>query len=103
MAQFQCLKCGFCCQLDVVLDKEDKSRLRAAGYYQFSRKRQGEDIMKKRGSYCMFYKNGCRVYDIKPGVCERFPFKNDTMSEHCRQNLSWNAQIEQKIVKFMNE
>jgi Fe-S-cluster containining protein len=103
MQDFNCLRCGFCCQLDVVLGKADHQRIRAAGKIRYSRKKHGESILKRRGKYCIFYRPGaCSIYDFRPDACRRFPFEHDgSIGERCLQRKDFSSQVTQKVIKFM--
>jgi len=75
---FRCLRCGLCCKLKVVPSKEDIERIKNAGYKNFLI--NGKYIKKINGN-CMFikFKKGkaiCRINNIKPGLCKRFPIKH---------------------------
>ncbi len=102
---FRCRGCGFCCQLDVVLSNRDVSRLKNAGYDGFTRVDKGELILNKKGTHCMFYESGmCSVYEYRPDICRRFPFKKDgSINRQCRQMRDFSSQVTQKIIKFMIE
>ena len=99
---FLCQKCGFCCQLEVVLSKQDRQRLHRAGKIRFSRKVRDVVLLKKRGKYCLYYNDGCSVYDYRPEVCRRFPVQKDgSFSGKCSQMKNFGAEVDRKIVKFI--
>jgi len=103
MKDFECLHCGFCCKLEVTLDRDDIKRIRNAGQRHFYRKKQNEFFLRKRGKYCVFYSDKCRIYDARPRICRMFPFKTEVMSENCTQRKDFYAEVNRKIMKFMLE
>ena len=103
MDAFECKKCGYCCQLDVVLKKEDIQNLKQAGKSGFITKRDGKKFLKHIDNFCIFYKDGlCGVYHFRPDVCRRFPYESDgEFSEKCKQRKDFSSRVERRIVEFM--
>ncbi|MBR9691004.1 YkgJ family cysteine cluster protein [Candidatus Woesearchaeota archaeon] len=102
--EFECEKCGFCCQLDVKLRSEDVKKIKKIKK-NFTRRKDGETFLKKNGKFCVFYDNKlCSIYLYRPYECTRFPFNKDgSMNEKCRQKKDFSSKVTQSIVKFMNE
>ncbi len=102
---FSCRGCGFCCQLDVVLTKQDIRRLEIAGFEGFTRAEDDVLMLRMKGRHCLFYVSGmCRIYENRPDICRRFPFRIDgSVSQKCRQMRDFSSQVSQKIIKFMIE
>ena len=93
-ASWQCLRCGHCCRLHVVLQQRDIERLCAAGYTKdaFLARRLGIPLLKKTSEgACVFLQqcstadegvtpgcqqeenNVCIVYAKRPAMCRRYP------------------------------
>ncbi|MGM5483105.1 MAG: YkgJ family cysteine cluster protein [Nanobdellota archaeon] len=100
---FVCKRCGYCCQLDVVVDNNDINRLKKIGKTNFTIERGGKTFLKHKENYCIFFKDGlCSVYSARPQVCRRFPYESDgTLSEKCKQRKDFNSRVERRIVEFM--
>lgn len=85
---FQCKRCGFCCQVADPIDIYPKDIRRLASHFSISI----EDVIKeytiphptepdlrafKRTAPCIFYdeeKKGCTIYQARPMVCRCSPF-----------------------------
>jgi len=98
-----CTRCGFCCQLEVAISREDIQRLRKAGYKSFIRRGKRENFLRKKGKYCIFYDNGCRVYPHRPEICRVFPFRERKMSEYCTRRNDFYAKVSRKVSRFLIE
>ncbi|MFW6449409.1 MAG: YkgJ family cysteine cluster protein [Nanoarchaeota archaeon] len=100
---FECQRCCFCCQLDVVVDEQDIKRLKRAGKKNFTITREGKKFLKHKGNFCIFFKDGlCSVYPVRPSVCQRFPFERDgTFSEKCKQRKDFGSRVERRMVEFL--
>ncbi len=72
--RWECLRCGKCCrELDVPVTLDEEKRLRKFGDV-FSKKKIGV-YLKKVGGCCIFLEgNRCRIYDLRPEACRRYPF-----------------------------
>jgi len=79
---FQCHRCDNCCKMPVNINDDDLERLL---------EKLGDSVMAVIDSTdcgcmeikapCFFHddEKGCRIYDIKPGVCRRYPFSSEYM------------------------
>ena len=77
---FECKQCGYCCTLRLRPNYFDLHRLIRSG---FSRKKflDEEGYVKLVEGDCYFLerkdgKASCKVYDIRPETCRRYPFFN---------------------------
>ncbi|MBN2457583.1 YkgJ family cysteine cluster protein [Candidatus Woesearchaeota archaeon] len=106
-SSFKCMRCGFCCQLDVTLNENDIIRIKEKGHTGFYKKRSGEILLKKKRGFCIFfdYNNRlCSIYPYRPLVCRKFPFRDDSiMSNKCRQNDDFRSKVTQNIIMFMTQ
>ncbi len=102
---FECEKCGFCCQLDVKITQNDFINLIKNKKENFSIIKDN-DIMLRKGvnGNCQYFEDGlCSIYNFRPEVCQNFPFEEEGMMSHkCRQKKDFQSQVAQKIIKFMN-
>ena len=76
----RCLRCGVCCtETEMLLSKDDISRLEKKGYPKESFvhfDRDGYAILRNRQGYCVFYnvkQNECAVYTDRPEGCRVYP------------------------------
>ena len=88
--QFSCVRCSACCRNEsgfVYLSENDLSRLAkecGMDYTAFvktwcrwvpiDRDRERLSLREKSNFDCIFWKNGCTVYDARPLQCRAFPF-----------------------------
>jgi Fe-S-cluster containining protein len=79
---FECSQCGFCChgQTTVSLDKSDQDRMIAA--LGMSREELAKKFWRVTGTivqmktvdgHCVFYEQGCTVYNGRPWRCAQWP------------------------------
>ncbi len=105
MDDFECIRCGFCCHLDVKLTENDIQRLKAAGKKDFSKQTDHGIFLKHIGNHCIFLdpkKKMCKVYDSRPDICRRFPVHSDgEMSGKCQQDRRFGSRISRKIIGFI--
>ncbi len=99
---FKCMRCGFCCQLDVNVDEEDIKKIKKAGKQNFTIKKEGEFFLKTEGDFCIFFKEGlCSIYPVRPKVCVRFPFQKDnSISPKCQWRGDFESKIEKRLIEF---
>ena len=85
---FQCKRCGFCCQVADPIDIYPKDIRRLASYLSISIEEVIEEYTMphptepdlrafKRTAPCRFYdegKKGCKIYQARPMVCRCSPF-----------------------------
>jgi len=99
---FECKNCGFCCTLEVRLFDADIDRLWEAGKKDFFYVMNGTPFLKSENGRCLFHDKNCTVYDDRPLICRKFPFRKDGhMSEKCSQRQDFSARVGRKIIKFM--
>ncbi|MFO7710230.1 MAG: YkgJ family cysteine cluster protein [Candidatus Woesearchaeota archaeon] len=84
ISTFVCKRCGECCQYLVQLEEKDIIRIREAGYSDFYYDEGERKVLKRKNGYCIFYKEGCTIYPIRPKVCRDYPFNNTDTVESCR-------------------
>ncbi|MGM5487464.1 MAG: YkgJ family cysteine cluster protein [Nanobdellota archaeon] len=102
MRPFKCTRCGFCCQLDVTVTKEDISLIERTGKADFFEVKNGLVLLKKHGPYCTFYNDGCTIYDLRPSVCRRFPHeKQGIVSERCTTRKDFASRCERRRIEFL--
>ncbi len=105
-SSFSCDRCGFCCQFDVVLYPEDIVRIKRSGHTAFYKTRGGEQFLKHKRGFCLFYdtkNHSCNIYESRPRICRLFPFKTGSLSSKCKQKKDFSSKIQQHIIEFMNE
>lgn len=79
---FVCTQCGFCChgETTVSLDEEDQKNMVAA--LGISREAVAEKYWRVNGAtvqmktvdgHCIFFKDGCTVYEGRPWRCRQWP------------------------------
>ncbi|MDR2433205.1 MAG: YkgJ family cysteine cluster protein [Treponema sp.] len=94
--RFSCKRCSACCRHEsgfVFLSKRDLSLLaveRQMGYTEFVKvycrwvpgERGGECLsLKEKSNYdCIFWDQGCTVYEVRPVQCRTFPFWRNVLS-----------------------
>src|SRR3989338_6250988 len=103
---FRCDSCAQCCKaFDVKLFKEDIRRIKKAGYDEdffmepdgISRK-PNDYVLRKQNGQCVFLgkrsgKYYCKIYDIRPKICRKYPFFGKDV-ESCRPSeLFPNVQL----------
>jgi hypothetical protein len=80
--RYDCLECGACCvDNEVVLDKKDLARFRAAGRAQlakppYAKRKDGKTVLVlKKDKRCKHLEddNRCDIYALRPGSCSTFP------------------------------
>ncbi|MFP4424592.1 MAG: YkgJ family cysteine cluster protein [Candidatus Woesearchaeota archaeon] len=104
MQLFKCKRCGFCCQLDVTVSEDDINLIRKKGHKDFFEKKNGLVLLKKKGRHCIFYNEGCSIYDIRPSVCQRFPHeKKGIVSERCTTRKDFTSRCERRRIEFLIE
>ena len=86
---FSCTSCGHCCRHEpgyVFLSKNDLSQMASA--MKMSKKRFAEkycrtvdlgiakrlSLLEKDNNDCIFWENGCKVYEARPLQCRTYPF-----------------------------
>jgi Fe-S-cluster containining protein len=76
----RCLRCGVCCiETEMLLSKEDITRLEKKGYPKkfFTRyDKSGYAKLRNRQGYCVFYsveKRRCIAYRARPAGCRVYP------------------------------
>jgi Fe-S-cluster containining protein len=83
--RFSCRQCGACCTGDpgyVFLRRGEAAAIAASLAMKekefrrvFTRKAGGRTSLKEESDgRCVFYDEGCRVYDVRPVQCRTFPF-----------------------------
>jgi len=88
--EFACIKCGSCCKslVPIVILSDIEKWIEAGAVYVLENvvKVRAEGILRRlgveycfairrRGGRCVFYDRGlCAIYDIRPAVCQLFPF-----------------------------
>ncbi len=75
---FGCLKCGYCCTKlsDVLVDKPAMKKI--IKHLKISRKEFLKFTIEKDGKRylpypCLFYKDGCTIYEARPPACQSYP------------------------------
>ena len=106
--KFQCHQCGNCCTFPggTVFATEKEFR-KIAEYLGLSFEAFLDtytddmegfvSIISKPEGPCIFYDNGCTIYDLRPAQCRTFPFWDDIMKSPHR----WNE--EAKTCKGINK
>jgi len=85
--QFECTKCGDCCRGEPGYVWVSKDEINSISLYlnmttiEFANKflRNVDDIyslIEKSNGDCIFYDNGCTIYNQRPLQCKTFPFWN---------------------------
>lgn len=84
--RFGCTQCGKCCTIEGYVWVDQRQRERIATHLEipleeFNRKyvrRVGKrySLVERPGSGhdCIFWKNGCEIYSVRPTQCRTFPF-----------------------------
>ncbi len=75
--KFKCQHCGYCCiNSNVILFDKDIEQIKESGIKDFVEpSHRGFRIIGSDKKECMFHKNKCRIYKIRPIVCREYPFK----------------------------
>jgi Fe-S-cluster containining protein len=99
-----CNRCGDCCRFPCLIGSEDEVRALAdrhemgvrdfaAHYLRF---RVGDSIQvtpRKEGEFCVFYKDGCTVHDIKPAGGRDFEcWTPERTAADRAQRFSWTPE-----------
>lgn len=101
---FRCKRCGFCCQLDVRLSEKDIKRLEDSGQKGFYEHRVGSVFLKRKNGSCIFYDDGCMVYDARPDICRDFPVLRDgTINPKCTTREDFFSKVDRRVIMFINE
>ncbi len=71
--------CAHCCRETVPLLNEDLDRIVQMGHYDsfFSRVEKGWLVLQKLDGICVFYDNGCTIYERRPLSCRLAPLYYD--------------------------
>jgi Fe-S-cluster containining protein len=96
--QFECQRCGTCCTGEPGIIYISESEISTIAEYlemevsSFRKKylysfRGGYSILETKEGACLFYKNGCRVYPVRPSQCKTYPF----WYRHLRSKQRWQA------------
>ena len=101
--RFSCARCSSCCRYEsgfVYLSENDLSRLandHGMDYTAFveawcrwvplNRERECLSLKEKSDFDCIFWDNGCTVYDVRPLQCKAFPFWDSVV---CSED-AWNT------------
>ena len=100
--QFSCTQCGKCCSVEgyVWVDRsamEAIARHLGQALNVFTRRyvrkvgRRYSLIEKPGGHECVFFDQGCTIYDVRPEQCRTFPF----WKEHLVSLESWDEPLEE--------
>jgi Fe-S-cluster containining protein len=101
--RFSCTRCSECCRIDpgfVFLRKKDAESLVSTLKIKYTElverycrwvpdQKGGEQLsLQEKANYdCIFWENGCSVYEARPLQCRTFPFWPDILNS----NRSWAA------------
>ena len=91
--RFSCRRCGNCCTGDpgtVYVDSEKAAEVAdylALPFSAFKTKylypfRDGFSIREDSDGRCLFYRDGCLIYPVRPLQCQTFPFWFSTLRSH---------------------
>jgi len=90
-SNFRCERCGDCCRyLTVRLDKKDISMIKGEGFEDFFVFDDfiKSDVLKRDDKGCVFFDgDGCKIYDVRPTVCRKYPFVESDEVESCKPEL----------------
>ena len=92
--RFSCTGCGHCCRIEghVWIDLEEIraiARHLDLGLQTFARQyRVGRrfSLLDKPNGDCIFWEDGCSIYDSRPRQCRTFPFWNQNLENE----TAWN-------------
>ncbi|MDR2479085.1 MAG: YkgJ family cysteine cluster protein [Treponema sp.] len=100
---FSCTRCSACCRHEsgfVFLSQNDLSRLvkmcqmdytafvkTYCRWVSFDRNREQLSLREKSNYDCVFWNNGCTVYQARPLQCRTFPFWDSTLAS----SAAWKA------------
>jgi Fe-S-cluster containining protein len=103
--KFSCKRCGQCCRMMVVLNKEDILRLKKRGmklreFSQADPLHPKRRIMRQENGACAFLVKegkegfGCWIYPLRPEVCRRYPLDSENWKAYkeCKPRY-WDKQI----------
>lgn len=81
---FSCTQCGKCCRIEGYVWVDDEEIEQIAAHlglepHVFGGKfvrRVGKrfSLKEKKNNDCVFWDEGCTIYDVRPGQCRTFPF-----------------------------
>ena len=86
--RFSCRECGNCCKnftrngkqvAFVYLTLEDFKKLAASAGDNLIMLSTGELVVKVKDGNCIFYKDGCTIYENRPTQCRTFPFWRENL------------------------
>jgi len=85
---FQCAKCGHCCQFSILLNKQDIQNIISSGHKEdkFLEKKNGLNMLKKnKTGFCVFFNsdNSCSIYEVRPKTCRKYPYLNYLVFKGC--------------------
>lgn len=101
--QFKCKGCGYCCRHEpglVLFSKDDLKAMAAQlsctmddflkTYCQivYRDNKQLYTIKEKKNNDCVFWEQGCTIYESRPYQCRSYPFWKDI----CTSEETWKAE-----------
>ncbi len=102
---FVCKRCGFCCGLDIKLEKKDIENIKKLNYKEEYFNNNG--FLKKINHFCIFLKNKtCTIHGNHPIVCKTFPFYRDSdkINFRCKalpkEDISFIESALRKVIEF---
>lgn len=110
-ALFNCNRCGFYCQLNVKLSKEDIEKIKSLCFEEggFIDMKNNTPFLKKIGNHCIFLKTNlnkktnCAIYNVRPQICRVFPFQRDPNRIYykCKQaDRNFSKRVMMKVIEF---
>ncbi|MBI4895599.1 MAG: YkgJ family cysteine cluster protein, partial [Candidatus Aenigmarchaeota archaeon] len=103
---WECTQCGRCCKMIVSIDGEDIKKIEALGYNNFTQEHDGEIILKRKESKCVFLTdNKCSIqikhgYENKPNICRRFPDNSIGVNQVVCGKFSGDVEVKSSLKKF---